>query len=144
MHDVKNAFSEAMIKPMEFVLVAMWVGMITGFGENTVLIITSDHGEEFGEHGIFDHGNSLYRPSVHVPLLIAFPSRVRAGKRFQEAISLRDLPATVIDLADLETETSFVGNSLARFWKDPPNAVHRRIAYFPRSVMRRTCPHGFL
>jgi len=60
MHDVKNAFSEAMIKPMEFVLVAMWVGMITGFGENTVLIITSDHGEEFGEHGIFDHGNSLY------------------------------------------------------------------------------------
>src|SRR5262249_30983432 len=51
-----------------------------GILENTLVIITSDHGEEFGEHGLLDHGNSLYLASVHVPLVIHFPGRVPAGQ----------------------------------------------------------------
>ncbi len=44
--------------------------------ENTLVIITSDHGEEFGEHGVYRHTNSLYLPTLFVPLTILFPERV--------------------------------------------------------------------
>ncbi|MEJ7712604.1 MAG: sulfatase-like hydrolase/transferase [Pyrinomonadaceae bacterium] len=83
--------------------------------ENTLVIITSDHGEEFGEHDLFDHGNTLYLPSVHVPLLILFPERVPAGSS-SDLVTLRDLPATVTDLLQLDDEVSFPGSSLARYW----------------------------
>ena len=95
-----------------------------GVLDNTVVIITSDHGEEFGEHGIFEHGGSLYLPSVYVPLLISFPSRVPAGIQVREPVSLCDLPATIMDLAGLDHECCFPGNSLARYWngtQDSPN-----------------------
>jgi len=87
-----------------------------GVLEKTLVIITSDHGEEFGEHGLFGHGVSLYLPSLHVPLLISFPSRVPAGTRVREPVSLRDLPATVLDLLKLEGRPRFPGNSLVRHW----------------------------
>jgi arylsulfatase A-like enzyme len=86
--------------------------------QNTLVIITSDHGEEFGEHGVFDHGHSLYLPSLHVPLLILFPSRVPAGWRVREPASLRDLPATVVDLLELGGGSHFAGETLARHWQE--------------------------
>ncbi len=85
---------------------------------NTLVIITSDHGEQFGEHGVLmGHGNSLYRPVLHVPLLISFPSRVPAGKRVREPVTLRDLPATVLELLNLNGGAQLPGNSLARYWE---------------------------
>jgi arylsulfatase A-like enzyme len=84
--------------------------------ENTLVIITSDHGEEFGEHGVFDHGNTLYLPSVHIPLIVLYPKRVPAGALVEEPVTLRDLPATVMDLLQLETGTRFPGRSLAPYW----------------------------
>ena len=47
-----------------------------GLLENTLVILTSDHGEQLGEHGVIAHGVSLYRQEVHVPLLLIPPSRV--------------------------------------------------------------------
>ncbi|MBD3261086.1 MAG: sulfatase-like hydrolase/transferase [Candidatus Altiarchaeales archaeon] len=44
-----------------------------GVYENTIIVITSDHGEEFAEHGGFDHVNTLYEEVLHVPLLIRIP-----------------------------------------------------------------------
>jgi arylsulfatase A-like enzyme len=84
--------------------------------ENTLVVITSDHGEQFGEHGLMGHGNSLYLPLLHVPLMILFPSHVPTGKRVREPVSLRDVPATVVDLIKLEGESHFPGTSLARYW----------------------------
>ena len=50
--------------------------------DDTLLIITADHGEEFGEHGKFRHGVSLYEPEIHVPLLVRYPARAsRSGHR---------------------------------------------------------------
>jgi arylsulfatase A-like enzyme len=83
---------------------------------NTLVIITADHGEEFAEHGVIGHGNSLYHLSLHVPLLIAFPERVLPGT-IEEPVSLRDLPATIFDLLNLESGSQFPGESLARYWK---------------------------
>jgi arylsulfatase A-like enzyme len=85
--------------------------------ENTLVIITSDHGEHFGEHGLMDHGNSLYRPLLHIPLLLSFPPGVPAGVRVREPVTLRDLAATVVDLVGINGEARFPGISLMRYWK---------------------------
>lgn len=84
---------------------------------NTLVIVTSDHGEEFGEHGVMDHSYSLYLPVLHVPLLISFPSHVPAAKSVRAPVTLRDLPATVIDLLDINQKSDLPGLSLARYWE---------------------------
>jgi arylsulfatase A-like enzyme len=89
---------------------------------NTLVIITSDHGEEFSEHQIMGHGYDVYLPTLHVPLLIQLPSRVPAGAKVSDVVSLRDLPATIMDLLKLDDKTSFPGNSLARYWDGSRNA----------------------
>ena len=89
---------------------------------NTLVIITSDHGEEFNEHNIMGHGYDVYLPTLHVPLLIQLPLRVPAGASVSDVVSLRDLPATVMDLLKLNDKPSFPGNSLARYWDASRNA----------------------
>ena len=95
-----------------------------GILESTWLIITSDHGESFGEQpGIFIHGTSLYQCQIHVPLVIVPPSgRPRPARPvIPETVSLRDLPSTVVDLLDLEAGAPFPGASLAPLWESPPS-----------------------
>jgi arylsulfatase A-like enzyme len=85
--------------------------------ENTLIIVTADHGEEFAEHGLVDHGNSLYRLSVHVPLVIRFPGHVPAGGRITTPVSLRNLAATVLELINV-SPSPLPGRSLTRLWLD--------------------------
>lgn len=85
--------------------------------ENTVLIVTSDHGDHFGEHGNISHGDTLYMPVIHVPLIICFPPKTPAGRRVYQTVSLRDLPATVAELLNLGPDAAFPGESLARYWR---------------------------
>ena len=89
------------------------------------MIVTSDHGEQFGEHGLIEHGNSLYWPVLHVPLVISFPGRVPEGQSVAEPVSLADLPTTVLDLLRLPNTQAFPGASLARCWKDGKDAPPR-------------------
>jgi arylsulfatase A-like enzyme len=99
-----------------------------GVLESTWLIITSDHGESFGEQpGIFVHGTSLYQPQLHVPLVIVPPSGGPRPTRpvISETVSLRDLPATVVDLLDLEAGAPFPGTSLTRLWDSSPSGGAR-------------------
>jgi arylsulfatase A-like enzyme len=84
--------------------------------DDTVVIVTSDHGEHLGDHGLFFHGCSLYRQLVEVPLVILGPFRVPRRPLIDEPVSLRDLPATVLNLAGLGRSDPFPGRSLARFW----------------------------
>jgi arylsulfatase A-like enzyme len=87
-----------------------------GVLENTLVIVASDHGEEFAEHnGLIDHGNSLYRLSLWVPLVVRFPGHVPEGWRVATAASLRNLSATILDLTGQEGP-QLPGRSLARFW----------------------------
>ncbi len=88
--------------------------------DQTLLILTADHGEQFGEHGDFGHGMSLYEPEVHVPLLVIFPGRIPGGRVVPEAVSLRDIPATVVDLIGGQDESPFPGRSLTRTWNGSP------------------------
>ncbi len=91
-----------------------------GVLERTWLIITSDHGESFGEHpGVFCHGASLYQTELHVPLLIIPPGGGTTRQAVQEGVSLRDLAATIVDLVGQKSGSPFPGVSLARFWEHP-------------------------
>jgi arylsulfatase A-like enzyme len=88
-----------------------------GILENTVVIITSDHGEAFGEHGTIGHSYSVYLDEIFVPLVILAPG-APAGRAVKEPASLRDLPATVVDLAGIATASPFSGRSLAMSWSN--------------------------
>jgi arylsulfatase A-like enzyme len=87
-----------------------------GVLRETVVIIAADHGEMFGEHRIFTHGYSLYWPEIHVPLVILAPGGP-VGQVVPEPVSLRDLPATVLDLLGLSADSPFPGHSLAAHWR---------------------------
>ena len=70
-----------------------------GLIENTGLVITSDHGEAFGEHGKFDHPNELYDENLRVPLIVVAPGM--AGTIDDTVVSTIDVAATLMDLAAL-------------------------------------------
>ncbi|MDX1396012.1 MAG: sulfatase [Gemmatimonadota bacterium] len=86
-----------------------------GVLDNTIVIVTSDHGESFLEHGHLGHAKSLYMSEIHVPLLVRYPPSVPAGLRIPGAVTLRDIPATVLDLSRLG-DGGLPGTSLARYW----------------------------
>jgi arylsulfatase A-like enzyme len=72
-----------------------------GLTKRSISIFTSDHGEEFFEHGLIGHGKALYDESLHVPLLIRWPGRIAAGRRVDTPVELTDLMGTVLELAGL-------------------------------------------
>jgi len=93
----------------------------SGVGQNTIVVITSDHGEMLGEHDLYLHRNCLYREAIHVPLMIRWPGRVPAGRRIAHPVSIASIPATLAELVGLEPQP-FPGPSLAALWQssNPP------------------------
>ncbi len=87
--------------------------------DNTVVIITSDHGEGFGDHGTVGHSYGVYLEEIGVPLVILAPG-APASRAVRKPVSLRDLPATVVDLLGLSSVSPFPGGSLAAHWRDAP------------------------
>jgi arylsulfatase A-like enzyme len=69
--------------------------------DRTIVIVTSDHGEEFLEHGMVKHGPQLYQESIHVPLLVRDPRDLTEGRRRPQLFELKNLPALVLGLLDL-------------------------------------------
>ena len=73
-----------------------------GLYDRTMIIFTSDHGEEFFEHRGWGHGHSLYDESLKVPLIIKFPESRFKGKRIQDIISFVDIFPTVLEEMGIE------------------------------------------
>ncbi|MEM9191264.1 MAG: sulfatase [Myxococcota bacterium] len=67
-----------------------------GVWDSTLLVVTSDHGEEFNEHGSWGHGHSVYQELLHVPLMFHRPGLVPEGLRVSETVSTLDIPGTVL------------------------------------------------
>jgi arylsulfatase A-like enzyme len=84
--------------------------------KNAIVVVTSDHGEEFRDHGGLAHGNSLYNETIRVPLIIVGPGVV-GGRVVDENVSLVDIAPTLLDLLDLPPEPLFEGRSLAALLK---------------------------
>lgn len=88
-----------------------------GVLQNTIVVITADHGEHFGEHGLHGHGNTLYREALRVPLIILSDGSLAAGRRIAAEVTLRDLAATILDLARVPDAAALPGRSLAEHWR---------------------------
>jgi arylsulfatase A-like enzyme len=93
-----------------------------GVLDQTLVIVTADHGEGLGEHQLFDHGESLYRTEVRVPLVIISPASSRSTGVVDETVSLRDIPATITAFVSSATKSPFPGRSLTRLWRESPPA----------------------
>ena len=87
-----------------------------GLAERTIVVITSDHGDEFGEHGIRFHARSLFNQVVRIPLLVHVPPSLggaAAGLVEQHPVSLVDVTPTVLELAGVALPSGMNGRSLA-------------------------------
>ena len=92
---------------------------LRGLSDKTLLVITSDHGDMLGEHGLYSHRNSLYRPLIQVPLIFWAPGRVPSGVRIQTPVSNIAIAATITD--ELGINQVFPGRSLSSFWNARPS-----------------------
>jgi arylsulfatase len=68
----------------------------TGLAGNTMVVLTADHGEEFWDHGHFEHGHSLHTEVTRVPLLIRWPGHTQAGAVIEEPVSLLGVAPTLL------------------------------------------------
>ena len=84
-----------------------------GVLKNTLIVITNDHGEHFGEHGAWLHGSTLYRQLIDAPLIVVWPGHVPPGTRVDEPVSLTDLASTILDLLGIGDEAPLPGDSWA-------------------------------
>jgi arylsulfatase A-like enzyme len=83
----------------------------TGRGRDTIVIFTTDHGDQLLEHGLVDK-NVFFEAAVHAPLLVRFPDRVQPGRR-NELVGTIDVLPTVLDLCGIATPRSVQGRSFA-------------------------------
>ncbi|MFP4642613.1 MAG: sulfatase-like hydrolase/transferase, partial [Dehalococcoidia bacterium] len=95
-----------------------------GIMDDTVLIISSDHGENFGEHNLMEHQLYLYDTLLHVPLVIRYPEVFEAGSQVSKQVQLTDIFPTILDTVDIDHDSEEIqgyslledrqeGNSLA-------------------------------
>jgi arylsulfatase A-like enzyme len=87
-----------------------------GLLKNTLVVVTSDHGESLGEHHIAYHGEALYREQVYVPLVFWFPGHVPAGVRVPAVVSIASIPATVVSVLKLAPVADFRHPALDGVW----------------------------
>lgn len=88
-----------------------------GLLDRTIVVFTSDHGENFGEHDLIYHGHSLYQEQVRIPLILRYPSRIPGGTRETRPIGLEEIPSLLVELADV------AGNPFPRYWSSPRKAA---------------------
>jgi len=82
-----------------------------GIADKTLVILLSDHGEEFGEHGKLGHGETLHNQALHVPLAFYWPGVIKPG-RDQTPVQLVDVMPTVLDLLSVTPPAKLDGGSL--------------------------------
>jgi arylsulfatase A-like enzyme len=83
-----------------------------GLTDNTLIVFLSDHGEEFFEHGGFEHGHTLYNELVKVPLIISLPGQIPENARIADHVRLIDVAPTVLDLLGITPPAHLQGASL--------------------------------
>ena len=83
-----------------------------GLLQDSVVIVTSDHGEEFGDHGGHGHGHTLYEEQLHVPLIVARTRAVPFQRRIETPVGHIDILPTLAELAGVEAASELPGESL--------------------------------
>ncbi len=81
-----------------------------GIYNSSLIIVTSDHGELFGEHGLYGHRNAMYEGNVRIPLIIKFPFNEKVGRE-KAMITLADLFPTVLSICELPVPEGVSGKA---------------------------------
>ncbi len=108
--------------------------------DNTILIVTSDHGENIGEHGMIDHQFNIYDTLIKVPLLIRLPEGTTGVLSGIDQIQLVDIAPTLLEILGFKTESSdppFQGQSIVRGEETGEKRSFSVIEYKPPSSMIR-------
>lgn len=87
--------------------------------DDTIVVLTADHGEAFGEHDEIGHSYFVYDTTMHVPLIVRYPRRVTAGLRVERQVRNVDVVPTVLELAGFSRLTDIQGTSLMPYLDDP-------------------------
>lgn len=93
LYDGEVLFTDAQVGEVLALLVA------AGRADDTLVVLVADHGDEFMEHGMLGHRNSLFEEVVRVPLLLRLPGTIHAGLVLEDFVSLVDVAPTILDLA---------------------------------------------
>ncbi len=107
-----------------------------GLYDNTLIVVLSDHGEEFWEHGGTGHGTTLYDEQIRIPLLLKLPHSAGRGTQVDDIVEIIDIAPTVLAFADLTPPTTFQGISLAPLVNGEP--MPARPAYASLFLERRS------
>jgi arylsulfatase A-like enzyme len=84
----------------------------SGLGSRTLVVLTSDHGQGLGQHGIRGHIRSLYDEVARVPLILRYPGRVPAAKVIRAQVRTIDILPTALELVDIDWQAEIDGRSL--------------------------------
>jgi arylsulfatase A-like enzyme len=95
-----------------------------GVRENTLVIITADHGEEFLDHGTIKHGYQLFEEVIQIPLIFSVPGGI-AGRNQSAIVEHVDLMPTVLDFLGIEAPSELQGRSLRSLLEDPATQTDR-------------------
>lgn len=96
---------------------------------NTIVILTSDHGEALGDHGENTHGYYIYDATQHVPLIVRWPGSPATGRKVPHQVRLIDLFPTILDLSGIATTARVSGTSLKPWLTDPGKSDPMLYAY---------------
>jgi len=130
LYDAEMAFMSSRLEKLFEALKA------DGRYEDTLIIVTSDHGEQLGDHDHLGHMFSLYNATVKVPLIVRMPGGAQAGRIDERAGQLVDLYPTILDVADVPFDRAVVqGKNLL----DPSENDRREVVfseyYFPKQAL---------
>jgi arylsulfatase A-like enzyme len=101
---------------------------------NTLIVFLSDHGEEFFEHGGFEHGHTMYEELLHVPLFFCLPGRLPEDVRLSRQVRLLDVAPTILDLLGIEPPTHYEGISIGPLLQGKGQALDRGGELLPHDV----------
>lgn len=85
-----------------------------GVGDNTMVIVTADHGEEFWDHGSVGHGHSVYEELLHIPMFVRLPGVTHGAMRVPDAVGLVDVLPTILDALGQPIPEDMAGHSFLR------------------------------
>jgi arylsulfatase A-like enzyme len=91
-----------------------------GILDQTIFVVTADHGEEFEDHGSWGHGHSIFQELIEVPLMVRWPGVAPAGARVREVVSTMGIAPMVLEATGVEVPSEFEGRSLLGFVRGAP------------------------
>ncbi len=100
----------------------------SGLADQTLVVLTSDHGEEFTEHGGVLHGKTMFEEVMAVPLILRGPG-VPVGVRVSSLAQLVDVAPTLLGLLGIKTDAKFDGSDLRSHWKGGGTSATQRLAF---------------